>query len=513
MNENTIFKDVFDNIAVGIANLSSDKKFLLVNNQFCKILGYSQVNLENINFNEIIHKDFIEKINSNLKNVNIFNNYNQDIKLIKKDQSSIWVNLTISKIENDSKNTTLIVIQDISDRKNIELSTTLCKEKSNRANCSVKMAQSIAKLGFWEVDFSTGYNFWSEELYDILGITKNSINPSFENFLLFIHKEDIEKVQNDYRLAVQSKSAFKITHRIIKGDGNSIYVETQGVNFFNNAGETIKSIGSIYDINDKIVFENTLKNKVQKQNDELKDKEQLLISQSRLAAMGEMIGNIAHQWRQPLNMLSLKKTILVDDYYDNSITKEDVEKYDTEVDNIIQHMSQTIDDFRNFFLPSKAKEVFSLKLSIEDAIKILYTSLENNYIKFEQYIEKDYNIYGYKSEFQQVVLNIVNNAKDAILMAKDKKLITIGNIILVVKNINNKIFVDITDNGGGIKHDILDKIFEPYFSTKFETQGTGIGLYMSKMIIEKNMNGKLLARNTDHGACFSIELDESINDF
>jgi signal transduction histidine kinase len=431
------------------------------------------------------------------------------IRVIKKDGSLLWCDLNFSVIKDDSNNIDRILISfsDISGIKKVEDDAIICKEKLHYANCSIKAAQRIAHLGFLETDLISGYSFWSDELYDMLEIKKGDVEATFEGFLEFVHQDDKKQLENNYNEVLKNGGEHKLTHRIITKNGQQLYVETRYKIFSNEVNGNNRFIGSIFDVDDKVKSEDKLKKEIEKQVKQLREKDEILIAQSRHAAMGEMIGNIAHQWRQPLNMLSLKKTLLVDYYYDGDLSDDLVEEYDNKVDEIVQYMSKTIDDFRNFFSPKKVKEPFGLKKALDDSLNIVMASLKNNYIKLDMYIEDDCEIYGYKNEFQQVVLNIINNAKDAIITAKSEKhLIDDGQIIIVVKYLKDEVFIDITDNAGGIPSDIINKIFDPYFTTKFQSQGTGIGLYMSKMIIEKNMNGRLTARNSDHGACFSIDL-------
>ncbi len=237
------------------------------------------------------------------------------------------------------------------------------------------------------------------------------------------------------------------------------------------------------------------------------EKDQLLIQQSKMAAMGDMMGNIAHQWRQPLNTLSLA----VQDVEDAFLSGELDEKYmkyfiDLSMENI-RFMSKTIDDFRNFFKPSKTKESFKLREAVEDILKIVTAQLKNHKISIS--IEgEDYDVIGYPNEFKQVILNLTNNAKDAILEKNIEK----GEINIYINNysIDLKEIV-VQDNGGGIPDKLMNKIFEPYFTTKDGNKGTGIGLYMSKTIIEENMGGSLFVENKHNGARFTIRIPCACN--
>jgi two-component system CheB/CheR fusion protein len=232
--------------------------------------------------------------------------------------------------------------------------------------------------------------------------------------------------------------------------------------------------------------------------------ERLLQQQAKMASMGEMIGNIAHQWRQPLNALSTLNTLLRLEYEEEGhLSKKQIEEYQEQANYFIQKMSTTIDDFRNFFLPSHKKRVaFNLKESIEQMATFLKESYDLHQIKLIVNVDEKIELNSYQNEFEQVLLNILNNAKDAhIINTTEKPMVTIN-----FCDEQERICLSIQDNAGGIDEKIIDKVFEPYFSTKFEDEGTGIGLYMSKMIIEQSMDGKLSIENIDEGVVVTIYL-------
>jgi len=246
----------------------------------------------------------------------------------------------------------------------------------------------------------------------------------------------------------------------------------------------------------------SLENKIQKEIKQRTNQEKLMMQQSKLAAMGEMIGNIAHQWRQPISeinaVLMELETIT---RYDN-LKKEHLLENIRICNEITEHMSTTISDFQNFFKPTKKKEDFSVLSACKKALSIINASLTNNKINLILDIEKDNIINGYSSEFSHAVLNIISNAKDALVLRKIKNpeikiSIKVGKTFTVIK---------IMDNAGGIQLKDIDTIFEPYFTTKHAKQGTGIGLYMTKMIIENNMEGFVNAKNVKNGALFTIKV-------
>lgn len=246
----------------------------------------------------------------------------------------------------------------------------------------------------------------------------------------------------------------------------------------------------------------TLDQRVRQEIAKRKEQENLLIHQSRLAAMGEMIGNIAHQWRQPLNALSLVIQNIQMQHRRGQLTDESMQRLEEKATQLVLRMSSTIDDFRNFFKPSKHSERFCLAKNVTSALDIMEGVFRNHNIALTIQCDEGIELYGVAGEFSQVVLNLVGNAKDAFLASGQRE----PRILVRAARVGDRVRVDIEDNGGGIDPSHLDKIFEPYFSTKEEGKGSGIGLYMSKMIVENNMRGRLLAANRPGGACFTIDL-------
>ncbi|MFY4802678.1 cache domain-containing protein [Aliarcobacter butzleri] len=245
-----------------------------------------------------------------------------------------------------------------------------------------------------------------------------------------------------------------------------------------------------------------LEEKVKEEIEKNREKEQLLVQKSKFIALGEMISNIAHQWRQPLSELSSILMFIKFKYSINALDKETMEKKSQEADRVLEFMSHTIDDFRNFFIPKKEKEEFNLLKEVQLVINIISSTLDNYNIKIEINIDKDLKIISYLNEYKQVVLNILNNAKDVLIDKEIKNPI----IKLTANEDTNYVILNIEDNGGGVFVEPKSKIFEPYFTTKENSNGTGIGLYMSKIIVEKNMKGNLKVENTNKGAKFSIHI-------
>lgn len=235
---------------------------------------------------------------------------------------------------------------------------------------------------------------------------------------------------------------------------------------------------------------------------ELKRKDEMLINQSRSAAMGEMIGMIAHQWRQPLSAISMGANNMLLDIELKKLVLSDVEECSRMINKQTQYLSKTIDDFRNFFKPDKVTSDITIRKIMESTLEIVQDSLKNNNIEITTSFETEKTVQAFPRELMQVFVNIINNSKDALLLTKPEK----PSIHVHVYEDDNYINTEICDNGGGINITSLQKVFDPYFSTKNEKTGTGLGLYMSKMIIENHLNGSIEAKNTQTGACFTIRL-------
>ena len=245
---------------------------------------------------------------------------------------------------------------------------------------------------------------------------------------------------------------------------------------------------------------------------EIRRKENLLAEQTKLAAMGEMMGNIAHQWRQPLNIISITASgtkikkeldLLTDEFLLDSLKQ---------ISDTTAHLSDTIDVFKDFFKDNKEKSLFNLSQNISNTLSLLESILKENRILVNLNLDNDIYIYNFANEFSQAIINILHNANDAIKNKLDADDIRIINIS--TRQEKNKAIIEITDNAGGIAKDVIKKIFEPYFTTKHKYQGTGLGLYMTHKIIKMSMKGSISVSNkkvifedkTYKGANFRISL-------
>jgi len=380
-----------------------------------------------------------------------------------------------------------------------------------------------------KTDINGIITFVNDEFCKISGFSEKELLGSNHNI---VRHPDVPK--KNFSLlwdTLLSKKTYKTTVKNLCKDGSTVYLNTTITPILDENNNIKEFIAIRYDVTKEVELKKdleqkdkeltelnqTLEEKVKKQTTELielnrtleqrvqeeitknKEKQKLLFWQSRMASLGQMLANIAHQWRQPLTELTLtlfnmKKNLKINH-------KENTDLYYKESLEIINNMSKTIDDFSNFFNPNKEKELFSLKDSIEESLLITKKMLEKQNINI-QYKLDETKAFGISNEFSQVIINLLQNSADAF---KDKTFLK--KEIEITSFVEKKFtIIEYTDNAKGIKEDTLDKIFEPYFTTKHQSNGTGLGLFMSKMIIEKSLNGEVQAKNYKDGLKIKIKI-------
>ena len=354
----------------------------------------------------------------------------------------------------------------------------------------------------WENDENMSVKFVSQSIkaygYDVKDFEKNI------KFFDFIYKDDVNQLITVIKKSIfNDADSFTSIHRVVDKDNNIKWVYNRTIIIKDDNGNVIEFYGYLNDITKLKMNEAELKEKVKLQLEKNLEKDRLLVQQNKLASMGEMLGNIAHQWRQPLNNINLLIYFIRDSY--GKISQNELSEVIKDAKLQIDYMSQTIDDFRNFYKPSKERKIFDIKESILQSSKIVHSSIEKNAIKLD-ILGESLSIDGFENEFEQVIVNILNNAIDAKII-KSKIIKFDAKIEINIYKEDKNIFISIFNNCGNIDEKIIERIFEPYFTTKFEDQGTGIGLYMTKVIIEKNMKGKIEAKNLNDGVEFLIKLN------
>ena len=239
----------------------------------------------------------------------------------------------------------------------------------------------------------------------------------------------------------------------------------------------------------------------------IKEKEELLFQKAKMADMGEMIANIAHQWRQPLALNNTLISILKEKNQQKILKSDELAKKLQDMESNIQYMSKTIDDFMHFYHPEKEKNIFLISDVVQHTLDITDPMLKKADIHLTFKIISENPVEGYMNEYMQVIISILHNAKDTLLHRKTEN----PRIMLNLYENDEAMVFEISDNAGGVHQNDIHRIFDPYFTTKHKSLGTGLGLYISKMIIEKNMNGTLSVSNTHEGAMFTIIMPKTEN--
>ena len=360
----------------------------------------------------------------------------------------------------------------------------------------------------WEIDVNGVYTYSSPKVTDILGYEPDEIMGKTP-FDLMPPEEAARLGQQFASITAERRLIQRLENTNVHKTGRLVVLETSGVPVFDKDGQWRGYRGIDRDITMRKLAEKaleelnrTLQQRVEDEVAKNRAKDRMMMAQGRQAAMGEMLGNIAHQWRQPLNIVGLIMQDLQDAQVHGQLTAEYLDKSVRRGMDVIQHMSQTIDDFRGFYRADKEKQTFFLNEIVDRVLSFVEAGFRSNKIAIDVKMPEAVEGNGFSNEFAQVLLNILNNAKDALL---DRSTPAPKLAIRVFKDQGRSV-VTIADNAGGIADGDLDRVFDPFFTTKEEGKGTGIGLYMSKQIIEKNMSGRLTARNTAEGAEFRIEV-------
>ncbi|MBS4096975.1 MAG: PAS domain S-box protein [Sulfuricella sp.] len=417
-------------------------------------------------------------------------------RLLRKDGSALEVDALgmVSKFE--GRPAIIGVLLDVSEKKYAELAL-------KKSEAFLRTLFDTAGEGIWVIDFNCVTVKSNRAMMEMLGIDESEF--LYRSIFDFVDQENaaIVRAKTEYSQSGGAGQRYEVT--LLRPDGGSIICQFHTAPLFDEVGNIMGAFALVSDITERKRVEAELRKlsealeaRVLDEAAKSREKDLLLIQQSRFAAMGEMIGNIAHQWRQPLNALGILLGNIKDAWKFKELTSEYMQESVGTGWQLIQKMSTTIDDFRNFFKPNREKVIFNLRSSVEEALSLVETSLVHHSIEVLLESGGDVMALGFPNEFSQVLLNIIGNAKDALL---EREIIP-GRISIRLDAHHGQAHVTIADNGGGIPEAILEKIFDPYFTTR--EKGTGIGLYMSKMIVENNMNGLLTVRNVGDGAEFEI---------
>lgn len=388
----------------------------------------------------------------------------------------------------------------------------------------------------WVKEVNGNYLYANQAICDGLLMAKDTDEPIGKNDIFFARRERESHPENPEwhtfgELCFNSDLVVIENNKPMKFEefgnvkGKMLYLEVYKAPFYDKEGNIIGTVGAGRDITrlkeiqlhleeslntlnaqrkQLESFNVELEKRVQEEMEKRQKQERLLLHQSRQAAMGELLESIAHQWRQPLNIVGLA-TVNLETYYRMGVlSDEDFHDKMRIISSNIAYMSHTIDDFRKFLHPERETIVFHPQKSVEDVLHILDAQLESSKIACTVETECLSSFYGVENEFKQVVMILLNNAIDAVGLQIRERKIAQGRITVTFRCDQRYGRVEICDNGGGIEENILEHIFDPYFTTKHESYGTGLGLYLAKNIIESRMKGTLGVKTGKSGSCFTI---------
>lgn len=343
--------------------------------------------------------------------------------------------------------------------------------------------------------YKEAYNHFLANKYDLVIM---SLNAPEENGIKIISK--IRDISKSITILVISSNTNKFNFAELIDLGVDGYIN-RPVEIKQFSEVVIKTIEKLKNKQELYEYRVLLEEKVEKQVASLREKDKILSYQSKLAAMGEMIDAIAHQWKQPLNIVNMKIDMLRYDYKDGFVDERYCEELYNQVKAQITHMQDTLDEFRSFLRPDKESELFSVSDVIEKVLLLVKDELVKFNIKVEKNVKDDFVIDGIKNEIKHIFLNLISNSKDA-FEEKNIQNRQIG--FLLYKNDNGDKVIEVADNAGGIPKEVIDSVFDANMTTKEEGKGTGIGLYMSRQIVKKH-GGEIFAENIPGGTKFIIK--------
>ncbi len=373
------------------------------------------------------------------------------------------------------------------------------REKLQLNNNKLQTVIEEADSGIGVMDLMGNFLEVNQVYCDLLGYDREELLQL--NCVKLTKHKDRKHAKNILEHAKKDAKISKAKKTCIKKDGSDIYLELS-LTLLPSMKEFAAVINSLEETKQLEELNKNLWNKVREEVSKNREKEKTMLHQSRLAQMGEMISMIAHQWRQPLSAISATCADLETKIMFNKYEKELFQEKLGNISGYSQHLSKTIDDFRDFYKSNKEKRLILPEEIFNSALNIVGASIENKNIEIQKDFICNEDISTYPNELKQVVLNLIKNAEDA-LLEKDIK-----NPIIILKTLKDKKYISliVSDNAGGVPEEIIDNIFDPYFTTKEKRDGTGLGLYMSKIIIEDHCKGLIEVKNSDLGAIFNIKI-------
>ena len=467
----------FSTTGDGLYWIDLQGNILHVNDAACNMLGYTYDELTSMNIPGLdpnVNETTWEEVIRHLKSVKFIQ---LESLHLQKNGELKEVGITGNYFVVDDQEYIFATIRDLTQTKQILRELEQSNQKYKESNNHLKRAEHLAKLGHWTLDLQTNVLFWSDEIYTIFEIDQNKFGATYDAFLDAIHPEDRGIVNQAYSQSLKTQEKYQLIHRLLLNNNKIKYVLEQCETVFDPEGNPLSSTGTVQDIT------------------EMHETHQLFKMHTRQAQMGEMISMIAHQWRQPLAIINaitsqIRMKAMLSENEDIVLINNLIK-----IEQQSAHLSQTISDYRDFFRPDKPIETISLSDLVNHALELVDHTVKSNGVTVRCCIHHPVHVEIYRNELIQVIVSLLKNSFDAF-----EENDTSNRIIQIDISHDDDRYgiLTITDNGGGINEEVLDKIFIPYFTTKNQSLGTGLGLYMSKLIIEEHCQGELnISSNKD----------------
>jgi PAS domain S-box-containing protein len=482
---NNELREIINNSWDGIGIIDKKSKFIYVNTAFSPILGYPKEELLQFTFESLILDGYKDAFRQLLEK-NIENRYSSEVQVVcqRKDNQKVYLQITISLMLN--KQFFVVSAKDIT------------KQISDDEILDKYVLSSHTNIDDVISKVSSAFTLLS-------GYTKEDLIGKKQNDTFF--KDSKENLLEELIASVKKDQEWEGKLKCLKKDNTFFWVDVKVKPIYNKYGDITGLTYLMFDITNELTLtsqKQNLTNQVSQAQDEIKQKDKILIQQSKLAVMAETLQMVSHEWRQPLNIISIQAQKLELQYsMDLEPKPEEVITVLDSIKNTASQLSQTIEEFQNYVnLKSKKKEVQAAAV-VKKAIEIFKNDKEAQSIDFLKDIIEDTPVFEtYENELTTIILNLLINSKEAILRNEVKN----GVIKLKQYYQDDTVCFEVSDNGKGIPEEILDRIFEPYFSTKDSQHGVGLGLYTCKMMVETHLNGTIEATNHNTGARFIIKL-------
>jgi len=487
------------NATIDATAVFKDGKLIEANDVFLELYGYDSLDeVKNRSAFDFVPKEEHALLKMKLKD----SQKPYEIDLIKKDGTVFSALVRGTIIDEHIRIASAI---DLTELKRAE-------EENRYLTERMALAFDGSRDGLWDWNLIDNSVYFSPRWKEMLGYEDDELENTFEAWQSRIHPDDLDALLKDVTLSLEDKEkVFENKHRLRHKEGHWVWIYDRGKVQRDKEGKAIRMIGTHTDLSTEINLNNelnalntNLNEQVNTQVAEIERQHLLILQKAKLASLGEMLNNIAHQWRQPLNCINSDVAVMSAVVEDETMDKERLLSQIEKIEDNTQYLSDTIDNFSNFFRLDKQKVTFLIHDVVTGALSLLMSRRENVEIEIMQHT--DVALYAFKEEYRQVIMVILNNALDNFESRKIKK----PKIVIAVSEDKEATYLSVCDNGGGIEKENMDRIFDPYFTTKFANEGVGLGLYMAKMLTEESMQGRLEAWNEEDGVCFKITVPKTV---